>query len=221
MRTLSGCVAPALCAIILVGLTGCASSRDTRFYVLTALPAVETPGRASPALSPAIGLRPVGLPQYLDRPQIVTRAGENMLQLAEFDQWGSPLQDNLTRVLAANLSILVPADRVAVFPWMKESPIEYEVTVEVAQLEGTLGGSCLLVADWAISGRGGKESLATGKSRHTEPAGDSYATLVAAHSRLVAALGRDIATAFNAFRPSQAAEASAGDPPRSEVRRWP
>ena len=217
MRTRSGCVALALCAIILVGLTGCANSRDTRFYLLTALPAVETPRGASPA----IGLHPVGLPQYLDRPQIVTRAGENMLQLAEFDQWGSPLQDNLTRVLAANLSILVPAGRVAVFPWMKDSPIEYEVTVEVAQLEGTLGGSCSLVADWAISGRGGKESLATGTSRHTEPAGESYAALVAAHSRLVAALGRDIAAAFNAFRPSQAAEASAGDPRRSEARRWP
>ena len=217
MRTLSGRVAPALCAIILVGLAGCASSRDTRFYVLTALPAVETPWGASPA----IGLRPVGLPQYLDRPQIVTRAGENMLQLAEFDQWGSPLQDNLTRVLAANLSILVPANRVAVFPWTKENPIEYEVTVEVAQLEGTLGGSCALVAEWVISGRGGKESLATGKSRHTEPAGDSYVTLVAAHSRLVAALGRDIATALKGVRLSQAAEASAGDPPQSEARRWP
>jgi uncharacterized lipoprotein YmbA len=221
MRTLSGCVAPALCAIVLVGMTGCANSRDTRFYVLTALPAVETPGGTSPGRSPAVGLHPVGLPQYLDRPQIVTRAGENMLQLAEFDQWGSPLQDNVTRVLAANLSVLVPADRVAVFPWMKDSPIEYEVTVEVAQFEGTLGGSCSLVADWAISRRGGKESLAAGGSRHTEPAGNSYATLVAAHSRLVAALGRDIAAAFNAFRPSQAAEASAGDPRRSEARRWP
>lgn len=192
MRTLPGRVAPALCAIILVGLTGCTNSRDTRFYVLTALPAVEMPGGASPA----IGLRPVGLPQYLDRPQIVTRAGENMLQLAEFDRWGSSLQDNVTRVLAANLSILVPADRVAVFPWMKDSPIEYEVMVEATHLEGTLGGSCSLVADWAISRRGEKESLATGKSRHTESAGDSYATLVAAHSRLVAALGRDIAAAL-------------------------
>jgi hypothetical protein len=221
MRTLSGCVAPALCAIILVGLTGCANSRDTRFYVLTALPAVETPGGRSPGRSPAVGLHPVGLPPYLDRPQIVTRAGENMLQLAEFDQWGAPLQDNLTRVLAANLAILVPAGRVAVFPWMTDSPIEYEVRVEVSQLEGTLGGSCWLVADWAVSGRGGKESLATGKSRHTEPAGASYATLVAAHSRLVAALGRDIAAALKGVRLSQAAEASAGDPPRSEVRRWP
>jgi len=44
---------------------------------------------------------------------------------------------------------------------------------------------------------------------------------VAAHSRLVAALGRDIAAALKGVRLSQAAEASAGDPPRSEVRRWP
>jgi hypothetical protein len=66
----------------------------------------------------------------------------------------------------------------------------------VARLDGTLGANCSLVAHWAIAGRGGKDSLATGKSSHTEPAGDSYVTLVATHSRLVGALGRDIATAL-------------------------
>ncbi len=196
MPTQSGCVARALGAAILVLLAGCATSRDTRFYVLTPLPAAERPGGVSATRPPAIGLRPVELPEYLDRPQIVTRAGENALQLAEFDRWGAPLQENLTRVLAENISALVPADRVAVFPWMKETPIEYEITVEVARLDGALGASCSLVAHWAIAGRGGKDSLAAGKSSHTESAGDSYATLVAAHSRLVGALGRDIATAL-------------------------
>lgn len=198
MPSLSGCVAPVLWVVVLAGLTGCANSRETRFYVLTPLPAVERPGDPSPGHSPVIGLRPVGLPEYLNQPQIVTRVGENMLQLAEFDQWGSPLRDNLTRVLAGNLAILVPADRVAVFPWTQDRLIEYEVTVEVTRLEGTLGARCSLAAYWAIFGRGGKASIATGNSSHTEPAGDSYATLVAAQSRLVAALGRDIATALKA-----------------------
>ena len=195
MRTLARHVAPALCAVLLAGLAGCANSRDTRFYVLTPLPAAERPGGAS-ARSFAIGLRPVGLPEYLDRPQIVTRAGENALQLAEFDRWGSPLQENVTRVLAENISILVPVDRVTVFPWMKGDPIEYEIAVEVARFDGTLGATCSLVARWAVTGRGGKETLAAGKSSHIEPAGDSYDSLVAAYSRLIGALGLDIATAL-------------------------
>ncbi len=198
MRSLCGRGATVLCAIVLVGLSGCTNSRDTRFYLLTPLPAVERPGDVSPGHPPVIGLRPVVLPEHLDRPQIVTRVGENMFQLAEFDQWGSPLRDNFTRVLAGNLSTLVPTDRVAVFPWTKDNPVDYEVSVEVTRLEGTLGASCSLIARWVIFRRGGKESIAMGNSSHAEPAGDSYATLVAAQSRLVAALGRDIAAALKA-----------------------
>ncbi len=198
MRSFRRCVAPVLCAIVLGGLAGCASRPDTRYYVLTPLPPAEGPRDASSGHSPQVGLRRVSLPEYLDRPQIVTRVGENMLHLAEFDQWGSPLREDFTRVLAADLSSLLPADRVAVFPWMKDSLIDYEVTVEVTRLEGSLGGTCSLLAHWAIFGNGGKESIATGNSSHSEPVGDSYATLVAAQSRLVAALGRDIATAIKA-----------------------
>jgi uncharacterized lipoprotein YmbA len=196
MRSHCHCIAPVLCAIVLAGLVGCASRPDTRFYVLTPLPLVERPGDAPSSHSPMIGLRRVSLPEHLDRPEIVTRVGENMLQLAEFDQWGSPLRENLTRVLAADLSSALQVDRVAVFPWGRATPIEYEVTVEVARFEGTLGASCSLVAHWAILGRDGRESIAGGNSSHTESAGDSYATLVAAQDRLVAALGRDIATAL-------------------------
>ena len=138
------CLSVTACLIILVGLGGCGSTQDTRFYVLTSLPATERPSDASSGLKPAIGLRPVGMPEQLDRPQIVTRVGENMLHLAEFDQWAAPLRENFTRVLAENIAILVPTDRVVVFPWPTASPIDYEVAVEVARFEGTLGGiACL------------------------------------------------------------------------------
>ncbi len=191
-RRLTGLLA---CAVLLVASIGCTSSGETRLYVLTPVSGVETPPGGSSARLPAVGLHPVGLPEHLDRPQIVTRAGENMLQLAEFDHWAAPLQENLTRVLAANLSLQVPADRVAVFPWTRDSGIDYEVRVDVTRFEGALGGASLLVARWVVSGPGGKDILATGTSSHTEPAGGSYASLVAAQSRLLAALGRDIATA--------------------------
>ncbi len=181
--------------LILGGLTGCVGSRETRFYLLTPVAADAIPGAASPHFS-AIGLHPVVLPEYLDRPQIITRLGENMLELAEFDQWGSPLRDHLTRVLAGNLMTLLPADRVAVFPWRKDAPVGYEVAVEVRQLEGTLGADCVLIADWAVLDAGGKNILTHGRFNQTAPAGKGYPTLVAAESRLVADLARDITAAL-------------------------
>ena len=182
----------AACVLALLIATGCANPQPTRFYLLTPLPA-ERPGSAA---GPAVGLRPVQLPEELDRPQILTRTGENTVKLAEFDRWASPLVDNFTRVLAQDLAVLIPAERVAVFPWAKNTPIDYEVTVDVVQADGSLRGDCMLVAYWTIAKRGAREVVARGKFTQTEPAGASYAALVSAKSRLVAALGRDIATAL-------------------------
>ncbi len=183
--------------MIVGGFTGCAGEGGaTRYFLLTPLPPLEQSASAAPRQALTLGLRPVQMPEYLDRPQIVTRAGENMIQLAELDQWASPLREDVTRVLAADLVTLVPAERVVVFPWPRDYALEYEVNVEMARMDGTPGGDCSLLAQWTIFRPGGKDALATGRSSHTEPAGPSFATLVAAESRLIAALGRDVATAI-------------------------
>ncbi len=191
-------VAAAACALTLAGVSGC-GSKPTRFYILTAVPATESPKDIPPGRAPVVGLRPVSLPEQLDRPQIVTRVGGNMLQLAEFDYWAAPLRDNFSRVLAEDLAILVPADRVALFPWSRETSIDYEVSVEVVRFEGALGGDSLLVADWIVARRGGKEAVRLGRSSHSEPTGGTYAEMVATGSRLIAGLSRDIATALRAI----------------------
>ena len=180
-------------------VAGCSSAPATRFYVLAPLPASEGPKAVAAGSAPVLGLRPVALPEELDRPQIVTRVGATELHLAEFDRWAAPLRDNFARVLAENLALLVPADRVLLFSWSREAPIDYEVTVAVTRFEGTLGGDCSLVADWTISRRGGREGSTAGRSSHTERAGGSYAELVAVYSRLVGALARDIADALKAM----------------------
>lgn len=196
MRSLLRCAAIAAWAIILVGPSGCGSP-NTRFYALNPLPPGAIQNNPSAQRGPGIGVGPVYLPERLDRPEIVTSVGENTLHLAEFDQWAAPLRDSFPRILAENLSILIPTDRVAIFPWTSEEQVEYEIRVEVSRFEGSLGGNCSLVARWSIFGRADKQMI-TGRSNHTEPAGDNYATLVAAHNRLVAALSRDIATALKA-----------------------
>jgi uncharacterized protein len=71
--------------VLLIGLGACAST-PSRFYILNTLSASETiPGTAA-AQGPVIGVGPITLPKYLDRPQIVTRVGRNQLALSEFDR---------------------------------------------------------------------------------------------------------------------------------------
>jgi uncharacterized lipoprotein YmbA len=175
---------------------GCGSA-PTRFYALSALPQAAGPGGGVARSGPAVGVGPVSVPERLNRPQIVTWVNDNMLHLAEFDVWAAPLQDSITRVLAENLSVLLPTDRAAIFPWPSDSPMDYEVRVEIARLDGTLGRESSLIARWSILRRADKQTKG-GRSSHSEPAGDGYAALVAAQSRLIAALSRDIATALRA-----------------------
>jgi uncharacterized protein len=188
------------CAIALVAMTACGRTTQTRFYILSSsLPANSAPKETAVGPRPVVGLRPITLPEQLDRPEIVTRSGANTLALAEFDQWAAPLRDSFPRVLAEDLAVLIPADRVVLFPWAREAGVDYEVIVDVVQFDGALRSDATLVADWTVARRGVKSTPTAGRSSHTEPAGQSYADLVSAQSRLVAALGRDIAKAVKAM----------------------
>jgi len=88
---------PALFAICvaLLSLTGCigGSSPAIKFYVLNPVNAQsQDDSEASPL---HIEITAVRLPQYLERPQIVTRTGDNRLLLSEFNQWGGNLRKDM------------------------------------------------------------------------------------------------------------------------------
>ena len=75
----------------------------------------------------SIGVGPVHLPRYLDRPQIITRTKGTDLKLAEFHHWAEPLADTFMRVVSENLSTLVPTDRVYLHPWGVGVDLDYKV----------------------------------------------------------------------------------------------
>jgi hypothetical protein len=74
-----------------------------------------------------------------------------------------------------------------------------QVGVEVAQFDGTLGGDVVLIAKWGLFEQEGKKLLVGKRSSFKEPTGAAtYEALVAAESRAVAALSREIAEAIKA-----------------------
>src|SRR5262245_25612258 len=193
-------VAVILGTSVLVG--GCAS-QPSRFYLLSALANIETasPG-ASGQQGPTIGVGPVTLPRYVDRPQIVTRTSPYEIKLAEFDRWAEALDSNFTRVLAENLSILLPTARVVMSPWPRATPIDYQITVDVTHFLSQVGGDSLLIADWTLFKGEGQEMLTSGRSRFSaSPSGQDYPAIVAAMSQTVASLSREIATTIRGMGP--------------------
>jgi uncharacterized protein len=196
-----------LCCLTTVVLGGCASSAPSRFYVLSAVSTSEPPQALVGALREvAIGVGPVELPRYLDRPQMATRAGPYELQFAEFHQWAEPLADNVTRVLSENLSHLLGTDRITTYPWPRSTPVAYQVIVQMTHFEGTLGEQSRLSAQWHIIDVDEQQELLrqTSQFRPAVEAAD-YPSLAAALSQGLGALSQDIAAALRALPRQRAA----------------
>jgi uncharacterized lipoprotein YmbA len=182
----------AVLSLALLLLEGCGSTPPTRFYVLPTLTDASPPAAAGKR-ELTIGIGPVTLPPYLDRPQIVTRASRVKLTLGEYDQWAASLQDSVARVLAENLSLLIPTDRVVFHPWPRQTAVDYQVIVEVTQFDRTTAGEVVLAARWSIALADDRELLLR-KARYSAPAGrQEYEATVTAMSRTLEALSRDIA----------------------------
>ena len=137
---------------------------------------------------------PIRIAEYLDRPQIVTRPGAHALEFAEFDRWGEPLSESVSRVLAANLGALLGTDRVQRHPWRDARGIDVRVELDVRRFDAPLAGPVELEAHWRL--RRDRDALER-ISRFREPLqGSGYDALAAAMSRALNALSKQIATAI-------------------------
>lgn len=179
-----------------ITIGGCASTPPSTFYVLSPLQDDKGQSEADETCA-AISVGPVELPDYVDRSQIVTRISPNKLNLAEFDQWAEPLKESFSRILMENLSILLCADPISLYPSRGPTEIDYRVEVEVIRIDGSLGEQATLVAHWMILDERDRRVLLTRKSNLSSPAqGGGYEALVLAQSQTIAALSRDIAEAI-------------------------
>jgi uncharacterized protein len=203
-----------VCASVLTAttLSGCAAlfdrqSAPVNYYVLNAAPANYT--TSSPGAGPIFAVAPVRVPQYLSQKWIVTKTGETEINLAENDQWGAPLADDIGSVLSENLTAMIPSDRVVQLPVSASVPVDYEVRVEIVSFERQPEGSVDLVARWTVFGDGGRRLVTMSRSafRIAEVPND-YPSVTRAMSSLLAELSREIATAVQRL-PTGGAQPSA------------
>ncbi len=196
---------PRFVLVILIGslmiMGACASTEPARFYLLHSIPDAETEKTAATSENGVtVGIGPIELPEYLDRPQIVTRISKNELNLDEFGQWAEPLSHSFSRILAENLALLLSTERIFSYPWAASTRVDYQVTVEVTRFDGTPGDSVTLNARWAILKGGEKEVLVKKKSSYRQPtSGQGYEALVSAKSQALADLSREIADKIKAI----------------------
>ena len=187
-----------LCLALLL-LTGCSSPRVT-FYTLNASAITEATAPSPPIDSVAIG--PVTLPDRLDRPQLVVRTSANRVDILETHRWAESLKSEIPRIIAADLDVLLKPARVSVYPQNSGLDAVYRILIDIQRFEMTAGEGVALDALWSVR-RSDGVAVTFGRSVVSEPAGAAgYDALVAAQSRSLAAVSRDLARALRALATS-------------------
>ena len=186
---------PAL-ACCLLSLAGCLGgpSPPSRFFTLTPLRTGSGISATAPEKLLVVG--PVIIPDYLDRPQIVTRSGANELVIAEFNRWGGSLNNDISRALIADLSARLESGGYTVLPWqtipLATIQTVYRVPVDIARFDGVPGKEVVLNAKWQLLQKQklNEQSLLAKEITILEPTGgESMAELVAAMGRALQKLG--------------------------------
>jgi uncharacterized lipoprotein YmbA len=146
----------------------------------------------------AIGIGPVKFPDELDRTSIVTRTGRNRLQINEFRRWGGSLEKNVTRVMEENLALLLKTDQIMARPWERHFQPDIRIALDIRQFDGRLGEYAFLNATWMIVDPDGEVTRLVRRTIIQETVeDDGYDALVAAQSRALAGLCREIATVLS------------------------
>jgi hypothetical protein len=156
------------------------------------------------AAVPALEVLPVRLPDLLRRPQMVLSEGGDALGLSETHRWGNPLEQDMQRVLVADLGLLRPGGPVVPSPDGARVAAALRLEVTVQSCVGRPGQGLVLQATWMVTRTGQDRALLFRRTELREPLDPPGPDgLAAAHSRILAALARQIATALAELPASQ------------------
>jgi len=183
---------------LMVLLTACSimspQPDNTKFFVLTSTAGAVPATGGSSTSTLVIGVGPIKFPQYLRRPEVVTRTSPSEVELSNTDRWAEPLDSAFARVLSQNLSQLLGTQQVVTFPWYNSGQIDYAVQVNVMRFETDPKGKAELQAQWSIRDAHSGKVLIARESDVTGSAEAAGPSPSAGLSQVLGSLSQEIAS---------------------------
>ncbi|MFI5315740.1 MAG: membrane integrity-associated transporter subunit PqiC [Myxococcota bacterium] len=186
-------IAIRLSAAFATALTCACASPMSSFYTLDS---TATPD-GGPPTQYAVVIGTVTIPASVSHPQFTLQLSANQVEINEYHRWAAPLDEAIGRVVARDLAALLGTPNVASGSVGNFTPA-YRVTIDVQRFQSTLGSSALVDALWTVSKTGGGPPRSGRSIEQEAVSGPAYDALAAAHSRALAKLSADIATAIRA-----------------------
>jgi uncharacterized lipoprotein YmbA len=192
-------------ANMLLMLTGCfGSSPSTRYYAL------DTTAHAGNNVGPKVAMGPFQLPDYLNRPQIVTREEGEKLRIHEYDRWAESLEYGISRRVSNVVSVRL--DNAFVYEFIRTTSYsaDYRVYGQIIKFEATPANEVVLVIAWDIvrDGQATRGPIKTIKRRSLPPDADMN-DIVSAMGDVLDEFGVDVAAAVSRTLAAAAADESA------------
>jgi uncharacterized lipoprotein YmbA len=189
------------CVATLLPASGCLKrTKISETYVLDAVAAREAP-TPSEAPEAVVGVLRVGVPGWIDRPQLSARGATGQIVTNEFARWGEPVAKGMQRVMAENLAALLPTRRVVAAPWPPNEIVDQRVDVTLSEAARQADGSVLVEARWALLGATGTTLVQRRTSHRAHPTAAGAAGAVEGVNEALAELSREIAAALRSLPP--------------------
>ena len=187
-----------LLIVLLIGLVlvGCVSSGPkTQYYsLISGSFSAQNKDTMLEVSLPSTGVGPIILPEYLDRTAIVSFTDSNQIRVSGYRAWAGDLKENISRIIASNLSQLWNVDSIVAFPWDNRDRPDRQIRIVFEEFGGILGGKVVLRVRWSIYDTQRAEVIVTDmESLEENTANDSYNAYVAALNKLVNQLSWEIA----------------------------
>ncbi len=180
--------------VVIIGstllLSGCFSgvSKPATFYMLSAQPILSTVSQ----VKTSVGVVPVEVPEFLDKPQIVLNETDTLMTISETNRWSEPLAQVTQRVLVEDLQRLLPNVYVQTKGY-DDNKFNRLVQVEINTMTGNLDKEAMLSVWWTLKNGSGAVMTRKRFDKTIALKNDSYGDYVRAQSILWSDLAHEIA----------------------------
>jgi uncharacterized lipoprotein YmbA len=203
-------LAAIVAASLMIGCLG--SSPNIDLYTMNAASGSVASAGAD---SLAIGVGPIRVPRYLDRPEWVARPGgsTSRLEVDGVRRWAGGFSTNVLSALGENLGIKLDTQQVVVYPAQIAFPLDYRIGVDFQAFEVIGNDALVLRANWVVrAGKAGGGPWSGHFATRRSIAGGSPDSLVAAHNEALDLLASAIASRIESLAKARASTDGSENP---------
>jgi len=189
---------------LILFIAGCSSTPDIQTQLFLLTPETHNTTTASKRqvdqnAVKTIVIDPIKLADYLDQLGIVMQTDKHQIQVAHYNRWAEPLDENIYRFILETLS----ADS-AGYSFQKESKFTRQVShmvlsLELNQFNGTSSGSAVMSGHWVLKNSMSNKLIMSDSFNYEEPISESgYPALVSQLALILEKACADIISSISA-----------------------